>query len=153
MFFFPIIQNPPINIIEKIKSIKLNINSFEKANGVIIAPVPNIKNEFNIHEPIKFPTAKSPSFFITAIIDVINSGKAVPIATIVKPITLSEIPYFIAISVDSFTTISPPNFNATTPNIIKIIDNNMFSDLFDFWLFSLTDFFISFISIITGYKK
>lgn len=138
---------------KKIKSIKLSINSLEKANGVIIAPVPNIKNEFNIHEPIKFPTAKFPSFLITAIIDVTNSGKAVPIATIVNPITLSEIPYFIAISVVSFTTTFPPLFNAIIPTIIKSIDNSVPSALICFFLFSLIDILISFISITIGYKK
>lgn len=89
VFFFPIKQHTKINNTEKAKSIKLYINSIEMLNDIIIAPVPNIRKKFNIHEPIKFPTAKSSSFLITATIDVISSGKAVPIATIVNPITLS----------------------------------------------------------------
>ena len=54
-----------------------------------IAPTPRIKNKFKTQEPTKFPTAKSVSFFITATIEVTNSGIAVPIAIIVSPITLS----------------------------------------------------------------
>ena len=62
------------------------------------------------------------SSLITAITAVIISGKAVPIATIVRPITLSLIPKNSASSVASSTTISPPNFNNILPIITKSID-------------------------------
>lgn len=39
-----------------------------------------------------FPSNKSPSFFLAAIIPVIISGRAVPIATTVIPISLSDKP-------------------------------------------------------------
>ena len=78
--------------VEITKRIKLELKLSENSSGVITAPTPNIKNIFKTHEPTKLPTAKSVSFFKTAIIEVIISGIAVPIATIVSPITLSDIP-------------------------------------------------------------
>ena len=42
--------------------------------------------------PRIFPTTRSLCFFIEAIIVVVSSGIAVPTATMVKPITASEIP-------------------------------------------------------------
>ena len=55
--FFPIKQEIHINSILPASNIKFSLNSFENVSGVIIAPVPNIKNEFKMHEPIKFPIA------------------------------------------------------------------------------------------------
>ena len=135
VFFFQTWQNILISIIEKANNIKLLIKDVEKVNGVIIAPVPNIKKEFKIHEPIKFPVAKSSSFFIIAIIDVINSGKAVPIAIIVEPITLSGIPNFKAISVADSTTQFPPVFKSSTPNTIKNVEDKIFLFLYVFSYF------------------
>lgn len=89
VFFFPIKQNAKINIVVKVNNNKLYINGPVNASGVIIAPMPIIKKEFKRQEPTKFPTAKFSSFLITATTDVISSGKAVPIATIVKPIKIS----------------------------------------------------------------
>ena len=62
----------------------------EKLRGLIIAAIPNVKKRFNTHEPTKFPIAKSVSFLIIAIIEVTSSGDAVPMATIVEPITPSD---------------------------------------------------------------
>ena len=45
-------------------------------------------NILNILDPIILPRAISPSFLHEAIIDVISSGRDVPIATIVNPISL-----------------------------------------------------------------
>ena len=44
----------------------------------------------NIFEPIKLPTAISECPFLTAIIDAAISGKDVPIAIIVRPISVSD---------------------------------------------------------------
>ena len=63
--------------VEITKRIKLELKLSENSSGVITAPTPNIKNIFKTHEPTKLPTAKSVSFFITAIIEVIISGIAV----------------------------------------------------------------------------
>ena len=91
VFFLPIKLNKKSKLVEKISKIKFWFNSKVKFKGVITAPIPIISNKFNAQDPIKFPMAKSVSFFITAIIEVTNSGVAVPIAITVKPITLSEI--------------------------------------------------------------
>ena len=75
-------QVAPIN--KNIVGLKLYSNSI----CFIIAPMPKINNIFIIHEPIIFPIANSSLFFIIANIDVINSGKEVPNAIKLKPITL-----------------------------------------------------------------
>ena len=59
--------------------------------GLIIADNPIINNRLNIFDPIIFPIAISLSPFIAAITLVTNSGKLVPIATIVNPIIFSLI--------------------------------------------------------------
>ena len=119
---------------------------------MILAPTPKIKNILNIHEPTRFPTAKSVSFFNTAIIDVTSSGIAVPIAIIVNPITLSGTFNCSAIFVALSTTKSPPYFNNITPTIKINIDlNRLILDVFS--LSSLIVFTIPFISFIIGYKK
>ena len=56
----------------------------------MIAPIPSMRNMFKTHDPTKFPIARFVSFLIIAIIDVTSSGIAVPIATIVDPIIISE---------------------------------------------------------------
>ena len=76
---------------EKIRSNKFSVNSAEIVSGVIAAPIPKIRKEFNTLEPIKFPTAISASPVITAIKEVTISGRAVPIATMVSPIKISGI--------------------------------------------------------------
>ena len=71
-------------------------------------------------DPVKFPINKSVSFFLPAIIPVIISGNAVPIATIVIPINFSDSPSFVAIDILLFTTKSDPNFSPNIPTIKKI---------------------------------
>ena len=91
VFFLPIKLNSQSINVETHSKIKFWVKSAENAKGVIIAPIPRIRNRFSTHEPTRFPTAKSVSFLNVAIIEVTSSGIAVPIATIVSPITLSEI--------------------------------------------------------------
>lgn len=91
VFFLPIKLNIHSMSVETHKRIKLFVKFTENFKGVNMAPTPSISNKFSTHEPTRFPTAKSVSFLNVAIMDVTNSGIAVPKATIVKPITLSEI--------------------------------------------------------------
>lgn len=65
--------------------------------GVILALQPNTKKILNKLLPITFPMAISGFFFKDATTDVANSGKDVPPATSVRPITDSETPKFFAI--------------------------------------------------------
>ena len=89
--FFPIKLNIHSTKVEMNSSNIPKLNLEENCKGVIIAPTPSIRKILRTQEPTRFPTAKFVSFLIIAIIDVTNSGIAVPIATIVEPITISEI--------------------------------------------------------------
>ena len=90
-------------------------------SGLITAPSPIIKKRFRMQEPMRLPIAKPSVPFSVAVMDVINSGSAVPMPTIVKPIMLSGTaivsPMILALS----TAKSAPNLRATKPNAI----NNM----------------------------
>ncbi len=55
--------------------------------GIIIAVMPSISKILNTFEPTALPIAMSASFFIDATAEVTNSGRLVPIATMVNPIT------------------------------------------------------------------
>ena len=61
-------------------------------SGLMVAVVPKIKKTLKILEPITFPIIISGFFFLAATIAVANSGKDVPMAIIVNPITFSDIP-------------------------------------------------------------
>ena len=70
-------------------------------------------------EPITLPSAISTSSFLAATIEVTNSGRLVPSATIVRPISVWLKPNPAAIADAPSTTKSPPNFIAIIPPIIK----------------------------------
>ena len=77
----------------------------------------------NILEPMTLPKAKSLSPLVAAITDVTNSGREVPIETIVRPISWSLIPKLLAISDAEFTTKFPPNIIAAIPIIFGAISS------------------------------
>ena len=60
------------------------------------AGIPNTANILNMLEPIMLPIAISAFFLIKLVIEAAVSGRLVPIATIVNPITRSEIPNSLA---------------------------------------------------------
>ena len=100
----------------------LSLKSVANTNGLISAPNPINKHKFKILEPDIFPRSKSVLFFLADIIPVIISGRAVPIATTVIPINLSDSPKFSAIITELSTTKSAPNFSPNMPKIkYKII--------------------------------
>ena len=81
--------------------------------------------------PIAFPIIKSECPFIQDVIVIKISGKEVPIATIVSPISISESPNFLAMLVADFTKKSAPFTRKIKPIIIKSIScNKLFSPLF-----------------------
>ena len=84
-------------------------------------------------EPTILPIAISLSPLIAAVTLVTNSGKLVPIATIVNPITFSLTLNVIAILFAFSTTNSLPNFNNIIPRSISIV----FLKILIFLLFSL----------------
>ena len=70
---------------------KYNI-SFGEARGVISDVIPNTERILNIFDPTILPTEIALSFLNAAMAEVANSGKDVPKATILIPITISDTP-------------------------------------------------------------
>ena len=68
-------------------------------------------------DPTTLPIAISVLPFILAIKLTINSGVEVPKATIVSPITILDILYFLASEADPSTKKSAPFINKTKPKI------------------------------------
>jgi hypothetical protein len=83
---------------------------------------PRIQKILKIFEPTIFHTAISFCHFRAAMIDVANSGKDVPTATMVKPITISDIPKDRAIVTAPSTNIFPQKKRPTRPPIMKTIE-------------------------------
>lgn len=90
-------------------------------SGFITAPKPIIKKRLRMQEPIRLPIAKPSVPLSVAVIDVISSGRAVPMPTIVRPMTLSGIPdgftgdKILALS----TAKSAPNLSAIKPKAMN----------------------------------
>ena len=76
-----------------------------KGRGLISDVIPRIKKILKILEPTIFPTAISDFFFRAATIEVASSGRDVPAATIVSPITRSLMPSSLAIFIAPSTKI------------------------------------------------
>ena len=66
------------------------ISSIGRLNGMIPAVTPKMPNTLNVLEPRTLPSATSGFFFRAAIVHVTSSGRLVPIATTVIPITVCE---------------------------------------------------------------
>jgi len=91
-------------------------------------------------EPTTFPIAISEFFLYAAIAEAANSGKLVPIATIVNQITLSEIPQLLAIPPAEYTNKSHHH----TSQIIQRIIKNIFLAILELFDSSLTPFSLFF---------
>ena len=76
-----------------------------------------------------FPTTIFPLLRLNADIDAANSGRLVPIATIVKPITASGIPRPVAKSTPPLTVNSEPTPKRIKLKIIKVETFNKDSSL------------------------
>jgi len=82
----------------------LKIVVFLTVSGLIIADTPSIRRIFAIFEPIMFPNAISADPLDEARIFTISSGIDEPNATIVRPIIRLDIPNFVAIELEPFTS-------------------------------------------------
>lgn len=80
----------------------------ERLIGATIAVIQRIRKIFAIFEPNTFPIAISVFPEIDASKETISSGILVPIATIVSPITASEIFHFFAREIEPSTRRFPP---------------------------------------------
>ena len=76
-------------------------------------------------DPIIFPKAMSELPLMLAKVLTINSGIEVPKATIVKPITKVEMPYFLAIDDEPSISMSAPFNKKMKPKINKTIVNHI----------------------------
>mgnify|MGYP007131883563 FL=1 len=72
-----------------------------------------------ILDPIAFPIAKEGLPWKAAFKLTSSSGREVPNATTVKPITIVDIPYFSAIPTPPLTIHSEPRYSIIEPNINK----------------------------------
>ena len=78
-----------VNAMQKGMSIKSDIFAIGRLPPLIIAHTGSIKHKSITLAPIMFPTDKSCFFFTIEVMVVTNSGKEVPMATIVTAIILS----------------------------------------------------------------
>ena len=76
--------------------------------ALIALLAPSTNSMLKMFDPITLPMTSSFSPFFKAVIDVTNSGNDVPIATMVKPTSVSLIPSANAIFEALSTTRSPP---------------------------------------------
>lgn len=91
----------------------------------IIAAIPTTNPILAIFAPVIVPITNPLSCFIEANIDETSSGREVPIATNVNPITNSDIPNFFAMDDAELTKYPDPFTRSTRPirssNILIII--------------------------------
>ncbi len=95
-----------------------------------MAEIPRIRSVFEIFDPIILPNAIPELPFMLASILTTNSGAEVPKATIVRPITKEEMPYFRAIEDDPSIITSAPLIKNTKPKINNIIVKYIYKNLF-----------------------
>jgi hypothetical protein len=93
--------------------------------GVTIDENPRIQKILKIFEPTIFPTAISLCHFLAAITDVASSGRDVHTATIVKPMTISDIPNVRAIATAPSTNIFPPKKSPRSHPMIKNVERGI----------------------------
>lgn len=93
----------------------------KKGNGATNAEIPSIMRIFMILEPTIFPTAMSGFPRRAATIEVIISGVLVPMATIVRPMILSEISAIFARSTAQATNIFHPRKRTHIPPSTHIL--------------------------------
>ena len=120
-FAIIIIETPNKNITGNSKD-KISCG---ESSGVIRDVIPKTKRILNIFDPTIFPTEIALSFLKAAIAEVANSGKDVPKATTLIPITISEIPKYRAKNIAPSTNKLAPNARAIIPpKIYKIVLTN-----------------------------
>ena len=99
--------------------------------GLTVASTPITKNMFAILDPITFPTAISLWPILAAETVPASSGRLVPTATTLKPITISGTPNALAISTAELTVICAPISKAINPppkNMKEVLPSSVFED-------------------------
>jgi hypothetical protein len=111
-----------INTIMVIKGMSMVLVLRRIASGVIMLVIPTISSMLLRLLPKTFAIASSDDHWSAALILTTNSGSEVPSATMVRPMTRSDMPNFLAISLAPSTKKSAPltrNANHTTSKIIE----------------------------------
>lgn len=93
-----------------------------KRRGLTVAEHPNTRKILKMLLPITLPSAIAVFPLRAAVTDVASSGREVPIATIVRPITASLTPMAEAIPDAPSTNKSPPKIRPASPPTIQMID-------------------------------
>ena len=120
-FFFP-----EVNISRNSRTVPAKrryrsiLKTGSKAIGRTRELTPRMKKILKMFDPIMLPTAMSLFFFTAATTDVASSGKEVPAATIVNPISFSLTPSAVAMSTADVTTNLPPMINPARPTTMRI---------------------------------
>ena len=113
-------------------------------SGYMIAATPSIKSMLDMLDPIMFPTAMSEDPDVLAKIFTISSGILVPIDTIVRPITISDTLYFLAMDADPATNQSAPFISKTNPMAKRIYTSILKCKYVTFFSYSAKSYFIDF---------
>ena len=94
-------------------------------SGAISAVIPRTSAMFAILEPRALPIAKSPAPEVDAIKETKISGADVPKDTMVKPISMGDIPKFFAVAAAPKTNLSALHTNRISPEISAKIGYNI----------------------------
>ena len=120
-YFSCVLPNMKHNIVTANMN-KTSMSILESSGIALIALLaPSTNKMLKMFDPITFPITNWFSPFFKAVIDVTSSGKEVPIATMVKPTSVSLIPRAIAIAEALSTTKSPPRTMPARPTRMKIM--------------------------------
>lgn len=107
---------------EAISTLKSRLFIFPIGSGDTVALHPSTKNILNRLLPMTLPIAIPGFFFKAAVTDVASSGKEVPPATNVSPITDSLTPHERASPLAPSTKSCPPNMSPASPPAIYNTD-------------------------------
>ena len=122
--FLPINKKAKSAVVAKTVIKTSIIIMLENGNGFIIAETPKIQNILNMFDPTTLPTAMSTFFLYAATAEVASSGKDVPTATTVSPISAWLTPKLLAKATAPSTIHFPPKVNPINPAMIIKVDFN-----------------------------
>lgn len=112
-----LIKSPKISVAIKVKTVSFWRSFFWTLRGYKSAETPKISKIFAILLPKIFPMAIPESPFRLELMFTTSSGAEVPKATIVSPITISEMLNLLAVEDAQLTSISAPLIKNTNPRI------------------------------------
>ena len=103
--FLPVFATMRIKIVTAIRIAVSMIISGTALIGVKVDAIPRINKILKRQEPTALPSAIPESPFLEAVMEVTSSGREVPIATMVRPTSVSLMPHAFAIRLALSTTL------------------------------------------------